>query len=136
MKITDITVNRIRAPQGENTRSFVGRSGRLLMQVHTDEGITGISEAGRNLTVVRAYLEELIKPLLIGADPTRPRKIWELLSLGDGQQATRFPSQIVGSIDVALWDISGKAANLPIYQLLGGARRINIPLYWLSLIHI
>ena len=63
MKITDITDNRIRAPQGENTRSFVGRSGRLLMQVHTDEGITGISEAGRNLTVLRAYLEELIKPL-------------------------------------------------------------------------
>ena len=130
MKITDITVNRIRAPQGENARPFVGRPGRLLLQVHTDEGITGISEAGSNLTVLRAYLEELIKPLLIGADPTRPRKIWELLALGEGQQATRFPSQIVGSVDVALWDIAGKAANLPIYQLLGGARRTDIPLYW------
>ena len=104
MKITDITVNRIRAPQGENARPFVGRPGRLLLQVHTDEGITGISEAGRNLTVLRAYLEELIKPLLIGADPNRPRKIWELLALGEGQQATRFPSQIVGAVDVALWD--------------------------------
>lgn len=130
MKITDITVNRIRAPQGENARSFVGRPGRLLLQIHTDEGVTGIAEAGRNLTVVRAYIEELIKPLLIGIDPCRPRKIWELLALGDGQQATRFPSQIVGSIDVALWDITGKAANMPIYQLLGGARRTDIPLYW------
>ena len=130
MKITDITVNRIRAPQGENARSFVGRPGRLLLQVHTDEGVTGIAEAGRNLTVVRAYVEELIKPLLIGTDPCRPRKIWELLALGDGQQATRFPSQIVGSIDVALWDITGKATNMPIYQLLGGARRTDIPLYW------
>ena len=80
MKITDITVNRIRAPQGNNARSFVGRPGRLLLQVHPNEGITGISEAGRNLKVVRAYLEELIKPLLVGADPTRPRKIWELLN--------------------------------------------------------
>ena len=66
----------------------------------------------------------------IGTDPCRPRKIWELLALGDGQQATRFPSQIVGSIDVALWDITGKATNMPIYQLLGGARRTDIPLYW------
>ena len=130
MKITDITVNRIRAPQGDNARSFVGRPGRLRLQVHTDEGITGISAAGRNLKVVRAYLEELIKPLLVGTDPTRPRKIWELLTLGEGQQATRFPSQIVGSVDVALWDIAGKSANLPIYQLLGGARRPDIPLYW------
>lgn len=130
MKITDITVDRIRAPEGENARSFVGRSGRLLLQVHTDEGVTGIAEAGRNLQVVKAYLDELIKPILVGTDPCRPRKVWELLTLGDGQQATRFPSQIVGSVDVALWDISGKSAGLPIYQLLGGARRTDIPLYW------
>ena len=130
MKITDITVNRVRAPQGENAKSFVGRPGRLILQIHTDEGISGISEAGRNLKVVRSYLDELIKPILIGADPRRPRKIWEFLTLGDGQQATRYPSQIVGSIDVALWDITGKAASMPIYQLLGGARRTEIPLYW------
>ena len=130
MKITDITVNRIRSPQGENVRSFVGRPGRLLLQIHTDEGITGIAEASRNLKIVKAYVDELIKPLLVGTDPCRPRKIWELLSLGEGQQATRFPSQIVGSIDVAIWDISGKAANMPIYKLLGGARRTDIPLYW------
>ena len=130
MKITDITVDRIRAPEGENARSFVGRPGRLLLQIHTDEGLTGIAEAGRNLQVVKAYLEELIKPILVGTDPCRPRKIWELLTLGDGQQATRFPSQVVGSVDVALWDISGKSAGLPIYQLLGGARRTDIPLYW------
>ena len=97
MKITDITVNRVRAPQGENAKSFVGRPGRLILQIHTDEGISGISEAGRNLKVVRSYLDELIKPILIGTDPRRPRKIWELLTLGDGQQATRYPSQIVGS---------------------------------------
>ena len=130
MKITDITVNRIRSPQGENVRSFVGRPGRLLLQIHTDEGITGIAEASRNLKIVKAYVDELIKPLLVGTDPCRQRKIWELLSLGEGQQATSFPSQIVGSIDVALWDISGKAANMPIYKLLGGARRTDIPLYW------
>ena len=130
MIITDISVNQIQAPQDDNAKSFIGRPGRLLVQIHTDEGITGISEGGRNLNVFRAYLDDLIKPLLIGEDPTRPRKIWELLALGKGQQATRFPSQIVGAIDVALWDITGKAAGMPIYQLLGGASRTEIPLYW------
>ncbi len=130
MKITDITVDRIKGPRGDNVRSFAGHPGRLLVQIHTDEGVSGISEAPRNLSVVRAYIDDLIKPLLLGADPCRPRKIWELLSLGDGQQSTRFPSQIVGAIDVALWDITGKAAGMPLYQLLGGARRTEIPLYW------
>jgi len=130
MIITDISVNQIQAPQDDNAKSFVGRPGRLLIQIHTDEGITGISEGGRNLRVFKAYLDDLIKPLLIGEDPRRTRKIWELLALGKGQQATRFPSQIVGAIDVALWDIAGKAAGMPIYQLLGGARRTEIPLYW------
>jgi D-arabinonate dehydratase/D-galactarolactone cycloisomerase len=130
MKITDITVNRIRSPQEENARAFVGTPGRLLLQIHTDEGITGISESSRNLKIVKAYVDELIKPLLVGTDPCRPKNIWELLTLGEGQHATRFPSQIVGSIDVAIWDIMGKAANMPIYKLLGGARRTRIPLYW------
>ena len=130
MKITDITVNQLRGPEGVNSRAFAGRPGRLLVQVYTDEGITGIAEGVRNLSVYRAYVDDLIKPLLVGSDPLRPRKIWEALSLGTGQQMTRFPSQIVGSIDVACWDILGKAANLPLYRLFGGASRTEIPLYW------
>tara|TARA_Y100000817_G_scaffold234120_1_gene186427 strand:+ start:1672 stop:2796 length:1125 start_codon:yes stop_codon:yes gene_type:complete len=130
MKIKNIKVNRIKAPQEDNARPFVGRPGQLVLQVETEEGVTGIAEAGRNLKVTQAYLDELINPLLKGLDPTRPRQIWEMLTLGHGQYATKFPSQIVGAIDVALWDISGKSANLPIYQLLGGAARTEIPLYW------
>lgn len=130
MKITDIKINRLRPPEGDNSRAFVGRPGRLLLQVNTDEGITGIAEGSRNLTVFKAYLEDLVKPLLVGTDPCSPRKIWELLSLGDGQYATRLPTSIVGAIDVALWDITAKVAGMPLYQLLGGARRTEIPLYW------
>ena len=44
--------------------------------------------------------------------------------------ATRFPSAIVGAVDVALWDITAKSAGLPLYALLGGASRLQIPLYW------
>lgn len=130
MKITDIKVNQLKGVDSVEERSFSGRSGRLIVQVLTDEGVTGIAEGSRNLGVFSAYLEDLIKPLIVGMSPVQPRRIWETLALGTGQQATRFPSQIVGAIDVACWDITGKAAGLPIYSLLGGARRTEIPLYW------
>ena len=130
MKITDIKVNQLRAPEGPDARQFVGRAGRLIVRVFTDEGIVGIAEGARNLSVFRAYVDDLIKPLLVGMDPVQPRQIWETLALGTGERATRFPSQIVGAIDVACWDITGKAAGLPLYALLGGARRTEIPLYW------
>ena len=131
MKITDITVNLVKPPDDIESRSpFVGRPGRLVVQVFTDEGLTGIAEGGRNLNVFRAYLDDVIKPLLVGVDPRQPRQIWEMLALGIGRRATRLPSQIVGSIDVACWDITGQAAGLPLYKLFGGAHRTTIPLYW------
>lgn len=130
MKITDITVSKIRSPQGDNSRMSLSPPGRFIVQVHTDEGLVGIAEGTRSPGIFGAYLEELIKPALIGMDPCQPRQIWELLSLGRGQYATKLPSHIVGSIDVALWDITAKSAGMPLYKLLGGASRIRIPLYW------
>ncbi len=131
MIITDIQVNQLKPPDNAAAGTpFVGRPGRLLVRVFTDEGIVGISEGSRGLGVFRAYLEEIIKPLLVGMNPLQPRQIWDMLSLGTGERATRLPSQIVGSIDVALWDIMGKAAGMPVYALLGGAARTEIPLYW------
>ena len=132
MKITDIQVNVLKPPEDTHLTSLGGGSGNLLYQIHTDEGITGISEGSKGLhfSLHRAYVDDVIKPVLIGLDPCQPRRIWEILSLGDGQRASRFPSRIVGSIDVALWDIMGKAAGMPIYKLLGGAARTEIPLYW------
>jgi D-arabinonate dehydratase/D-galactarolactone cycloisomerase len=98
--------------------------------VCTDEGIIGIAEGSRGLRVFKAYIDDMIKPLIIGMSPLQPRRIWEVLALGIGEHATRFPSQIVGAIDVACWDIMGKAAGLPLHALLGGAKRTEIPLYW------
>ena len=129
MKITDIQTSLLRPPE-DAPASFVGRPGRMLVRVFTDEGITGIAEGSRGYSVFNAYLEDAIKPLLIGMDPLQPRRIWELLALGDGERATRLPSQIVGTIDVAIWDIMGKAAGMPLHKLLGGAARTEIPLYW------
>ncbi len=130
MKITDIQINQLRPFFHQDDQSFVGMGGRLIVRVFTDEGITGIAEGSRGLDVFRAYNESVIKPLLIGENPCQPRQIWETLALGTGQQATRLPPQIAGAIDICCWDIMGKAAGLPVYALLGGARRTEIPLYW------
>ena len=130
MKITDIQINQLRSFLTPDEHSFVGQGGRLIVRVYTDEGITGIAEGSRGLDVFRAYNESMIKPLLIGENPLQPRQIWEKLALGTGQQATRIPPQIAGAIDICCWDIMGKAAGLPVYAMLGGARRTEIPLYW------
>ena len=130
MKITDIKVNEIKAPEGRDGKQFPDYAAKVLVQVFTDEGLVGIAEGVRNVSVFRAYVDDLIKPLIVGMDPRQPKQIWEILALGIGQRATRFPSQIVGAIDVACWDITGKAAGLPLYTLFGGAHRMTIPLYW------
>ena len=129
MKITDIRINRVQPPIAGISRDAQVPT-RLIVQVMTDEGITGIAEGTRSLKVFRAYNDEVIKPLLVGEDPCQPRQIWETLALGVGERATRLPPQIVGAIDIAIWDIMGKAAGLPLYALFGGARRTDIPLYW------
>lgn len=131
MKITDITVDLLKPPEDIGANSpFVGRPGRPIVQVFTDEGVTGIAEGGRSVSVFRAYLEDVIKPLLVGLDPRQPKQIREILALGVGQRATRLPSQIVGAIDIACWDITGQSAGLPLYQIFGGAHRTDIALYW------
>ena len=130
MKITDIKVNEIKAPEGRHGKQFPDYAAKVLVQVFTDEGLVGIAEGVRNVSVFRAYVDDLIKPLIVGMDPRQPKQIWEILALGIGQRATRFPSQIVGAIDVACWDITGKAAGLPLHTLFGGAHRMTIPLYW------
>ena len=58
MKITDIKVNQLRAPEVQDSQAFVGRSGRLIVRVLTDEGVVGIAEGARNLSVFRAYVDD------------------------------------------------------------------------------
>lgn len=105
--------------------------GPSLVQVMTDEGIVGLSEVGwQDPAIFRRHLERVIKPQLIGSDPLQPGRHWERLV--NGTRALPYPtsSAFAGVIDIALWDILGKAAGLPIHALLGGAARTEIPLYW------
>jgi len=124
MKITAITL----APL---------KMGKNLLRIQTDAGVEGWAEApgpnriipGRE-AVFGAYLEQVIKPTLIGENPLEIDRHWNTLALGRGEVFHRMPGWVVGIIDIALWDLMGKETGLPVFRLLGGAARTSIPLYW------
>ncbi len=120
MKITNIECY----PVWGGARNF------LFVVVDTDEGIYGVGESGitgRELAVMGAI--EHFKPLLIGQDPGRIEHIWQLLTRGGFFPAERILMSAISAIDIALWDIKGKALNVPIYDLLGGLVRDKVVCY-------
>lgn len=120
MKITDIKV--IVASPGRN---FV------TVKIMTDEGLYGIGDAtvnGRELAVA-AYLKEHVIPCLIGRDASRIEDIWQYLYRGAYWRRGPITMAAISGIDMALWDIKAKAANMPLYQLLGGASRERVMVY-------
>jgi L-alanine-DL-glutamate epimerase-like enolase superfamily enzyme len=102
----------------------------LFVVIDTDEGIYGLGEAGitgRELAVQGAI--EHFKPLLIGQDPFRTEHLWQMLFRGGFFPAQRILTAAIAAIDVALWDIKGKALGVPLYQLLGGRVRDKVLTY-------
>ena len=97
----------------------------------TDSGVHGIGDGtvnGREMAVV-AYLEEHIAPCLIGRDPQNIEDIWQYLYRGAYWRRDPITMAAIAAIDMALWDIKGKIAGLPVYQLLGGRSRKAVRLY-------
>jgi L-alanine-DL-glutamate epimerase-like enolase superfamily enzyme len=102
----------------------------FFVQVETDEGITGVGEAGvtwRELAV--AEVVSHLAPLLIGEDPLRIEHLWQRMFRGGFFPAGRIACAAISAIDIALWDILGKALDVPVYQLLGGRVRDRVVCY-------
>lgn len=101
----------------------------LFVQVHTDEGITGLGETYFGGAAVEAYVHESAAPLLLETDPRRidhhSTRLRGYVGYGSSGAETRGAS----AIDIALWDILGKVTGQPLYQLLGGATRDRIRIY-------
>lgn len=120
MKISDIKV-------------FVSCPGRnfVTLKIYTDEGVYGLGDAtvnGREMAVV-AYLQEHVVPCLIGKDPHQIEDIWQYLYKGVYWRRGPITMAAIAAVDMALWDIKGKVAGLPVYQLLGGKSRTGITAY-------
>jgi L-alanine-DL-glutamate epimerase-like enolase superfamily enzyme len=101
----------------------------IWVRIHTDEGLTGLGETFMGAAAVEAYIHEWVGPKLIGKDPlaieSRNRDITGYLGWRGSGAETRGNS----AVDIALWDIFGKAANMPVYTALGGKSRDDIRIY-------
>src|SRR6187551_1392444 len=103
----------------------------VTLKITTDQGIYGIGDAtlnGREKTVV-SYLEDYLIPALIGLDPQQIEDIWQFFYRGAYWRRGPVGMTALAAIDVALWDIKAKMANMPLYQLLGGKSRERILTY-------
>jgi L-alanine-DL-glutamate epimerase-like enolase superfamily enzyme len=133
MKITDVKAIPMKIPQklnytppvkGFNTES----DGHVLVKIFTDEGIVGFGEAWRlTIRAVSTFIEEALKPRLIGEDPRRIEKLWYKMYVDTFRYGRKgLVLNSISGVEIALWDILGKLYGVPVYQLLGGA-------YWDSI---
>ncbi|QJQ96015.1 MULTISPECIES: D-mannonate dehydratase ManD [Halomonadaceae] len=103
----------------------------VTLKIVTESGTYGIGDAtlnGREMAVV-AYLEEHVIPALIGRDASRIEDIWHYLYRGAYWRRGPVTMTAIAAVDLALWDIKAKAADMPLYQLLGGKSRERVMTY-------
>lgn len=120
MKITAARVN-VTSPG----RNFV------TLMVETDEGVRGLGDGtlnGRELAVV-SYLNDHVIPCLIGRSPFDTEDIWQYLYRAPYWRRGPVTMAAIAAVDLALWDIKGKALNTPVYNLLGGRSRDSVMVY-------
>ncbi|MCR6651936.1 MAG: D-galactonate dehydratase family protein [Cellvibrionaceae bacterium] len=116
-----------------DTKVIVCSPGRnfVTLKIITDEGIYGVGDAtlnGREKAVV-SFLEDYVCPSLIGRDPQRIEDIWQFFYRGVYWRRGAVNMTAIAAVDTALWDIKAKAANMPLYQLLGGRSRDGVMVY-------
>ncbi len=120
MKITEIKVY----------PTWVGGRNQLIVKVETDEGIHGWGEAGvsgRELAVKGAV--EHYREFLLGRDPRRPGALWQEMYRSQYFEGGRILTGAISAIDIALYDVHGKALGVPVHQLLGGKHRDFVPCF-------
>ena len=136
MKITRITSHVLGYDLPEElgySQQYYARRSAHLVEVETDEGVTGWGECfgpGNVALANRAIVEQVIEPMVLGADPLDRDVVWHKvynLLRDHGQKG--MPMQALSGVDIALWDIAGKVAGLPLHKLIGGAHRTSVPVY-------
>jgi mannonate dehydratase len=103
----------------------------VTLKIITDQGVYGIGDGtlnGRELSVV-SYLQDHVVPCLIGKDPRRIEDIWQYLYRGAYWRRGPVTMRAIAAVDMALWDIKAKMANMPLYELLGGKSREAVMVY-------
>lgn len=137
MKITSVECSVLVDPDC-NPDACDSSQDTIVVEVRTDEGIVGIGEVDANPWVIKAHIEAPgshimslgLTELLIGQDPTQPRSIWERLYTFTAMTGRRGAGICaIGALDMAIWDVYGKAVGRPVWSLLGGAYRDSLTPY-------
>ena len=138
MKITALETDLLKRPPGTPIYDAIHQlsvdSGSVVLRLRTDAGITGWADCSFGMIaggprVVQTILEHEVKPVLLGKDPAFPRRIradlWKALEYNGVGGVVQFA---IAAADIAIWDILGKSAGLPVYKMLG-AYRDRLPVY-------
>ena len=138
LRITGLETDRLSSPPGrpfaDAIHNFGNEAGGVVLRVLTDGSITGWAYSSFGMIaggpgVVETILQKEVKPLLLGKDPAFPKRLrselWKALEYEGVQGLAQFA---IAAVDVALWDILGKAAGLPVYKMLG-AYTDRVPAY-------
>ncbi|UUO04377.1 mandelate racemase/muconate lactonizing enzyme family protein [Blastopirellula sp. J2-11] len=137
MKITRIECHVLLVPEF-NEEACSSAQDNIVVQIHTDEGLVGVGETDTNPWVARECIRALgthcmglgLEQMLIGENPLEPERIWQKLYSGSKMTGRRGAVICaMGAIDMALWDLRGKALGKPVYELLGGAAKEKITPY-------
>ncbi|NWF84757.1 MAG: mandelate racemase/muconate lactonizing enzyme family protein [Bryobacteraceae bacterium] len=126
MKITAVETIRLR----EGIRVHAGPIGWMWVRLHTDEGLVGLGETYPHPASEQAVVLERLAPKLVGRDALAREQIWADLFLEVSYSGwAGAEMRAISAVDLALWDLAGQAANLPLHRLLGGPCREWIPVY-------
>ena len=101
-----------------------------VVEVETDEGLTGYGTVGGFAVGSASVINTQFAPLLVNADPARIEALWDRLYLSLGRQGLRGTAMMaISGVDLALWDLLGKATGRPVYDLIGGKSKPRVPVY-------
>jgi D-galactarolactone cycloisomerase len=132
MKISSLVLHlvecRLPEPQG-NATSFFDRRGALLVEVRTDEGLVGWGETWHSPAAAWTIIETSLAPAVFGQDPFEYRRLWGAMHACLGYERQGPGLMALSAVDMALWDLRGRALVQPIARLLGGPIRTRVPAY-------
>ncbi len=137
MRIVDVRTHVLLDP-GYDVDATSSAQDTIVVEIETDAGIVGIGETDLNAWIARAFIEAPgthtmdrgLKALLIGQDPLDPARLWEELYVGTAMTGRRGGGvHALGALDIALWDVCGKAAGVPCWRLWGDAARERLAPY-------
>src|SRR5207249_8749282 len=124
MKITSIESCILTVPTQKPIALEFAHHKLVVAQIATDEGIAGLGYSlafgGGGAEAIKVYLDTRLAPLVIGQDPLFVERLWERMFRGDrGIKRQGVAAYAISALDIGLWDIAGKAARLPLYELWG-----------------